>query len=151
MYNEGEFIPFRFTESPLRGPILPRADSRVFKDDEQKVHLEFTLKKAAMIEGFVKKPDGSLDQSFGGGVMMILYTIFGGFEAAVWIGVLQSIVLLAGPIICIIVLLSLVPGGLGMMLTVGAEHGKFSLGSFSPAVGTPTFWVVLVMGLAINL
>src|SRR5262245_43208785 len=30
------------------------------------------------------------------GALMILYTIFGGIEAAVWIGVLQSVVLLAG-------------------------------------------------------
>ena len=85
------------------------------------------------------------------GAMMILYTIFGGIEAAVWIGVLQSIVLLAGPIICIIVLLSLVPGGIGAVIAGGAEAGKFSLGSFGPSLEDPTFWVVLMMGLAINL
>ena len=85
------------------------------------------------------------------GTLMILYTIFGGIEAAVWIGVLQSIVLLAGPIVCILVLLSLVPGGLGEVISTGAQQGKFNLGSLSPSVAQPTVWVVLAMGLVINL
>src|SRR5687767_4695098 len=41
------------------------------------------------------------------GAMMVLYTVFGGIRAAVWIGVLQSVVLLAGPVICLIALVRL--------------------------------------------
>ena len=85
------------------------------------------------------------------GGMMILYTVFGGIRAAVWVGVVQAVVLLAGPVICLVALLALVPGGLGGVLDVARGAGKFSLGSFGPSLAEPTFWVVLVYGLAINL
>ena len=85
------------------------------------------------------------------GSMMILYTIFGGIESAVWIGVLQSVVLLVGPLICVIVLLSMIPGGIATVISEGVAAEKFSLGSLSLSLSQPTFWVVLMMGLSINL
>ncbi|MCI0675017.1 MAG: hypothetical protein L0Y42_04490 [Phycisphaerales bacterium] len=68
-----------------------------------------------------------------------------------WIGVLQSVVLLIGPLICLIVLLSMVPGGIGAVMSEGAAAHKFSLGSVRLTLSQPTFWVVLLMGLTINL
>jgi solute:Na+ symporter, SSS family len=85
------------------------------------------------------------------GALMILYTVFGGIRAAVWVGVVQSIVLLAGPIICLVWIAKLVPGGMPAILDVGWHAGKFSLGSFGASLAEPTFWVVLIYGLAINL
>jgi SSS family solute:Na+ symporter len=85
------------------------------------------------------------------GAMMILYTVFGGIRAAVWIGVIQSAVLLVAPLICLVAILMLVPGGFAGVFEVARESGKFSLGSFSASVSMPTFWVTLMMGLAINL
>jgi solute:Na+ symporter, SSS family len=85
------------------------------------------------------------------GTLMIVCTIFGGIEAVVWIGVLQSIVLILGPVICLVVLLGLIPGGLTELITTASAANKFSLGSVSLSLTGPTFWVVLMYGLAINL
>ena len=46
------------------------------------------------------------------GTLMIVCTLFGGIEAVVWIGVVQSLVLIVGPVICVAALLLQVPGGL---------------------------------------
>lgn len=85
------------------------------------------------------------------GTLMIVCTIFGGMEAVVWIGVVQSLVLIAGPVICLAALLLQVPGGLGGIFETATAANKFSLGSFSPRLDEATFWVVLIYGLAINL
>jgi SSS family solute:Na+ symporter len=85
------------------------------------------------------------------GGIMILNTMFSGIKAAVWIGVMQSIVLLSGPIICLIAVLALVPGGFGAVVESATQADKFSLGSFGASLTQPTFWVTLLMGLSINL
>ena len=84
------------------------------------------------------------------GTLITVYTLCGGIRAVVWVGVLQSMVLLAGPIICILVLLSKTPGGLAGIIETGAAHGKFNLGSFGTSLAEPTFWVVFIYGLVIN-
>ena len=85
------------------------------------------------------------------GALMVVYTLLGGIKATVWIGVVQSIVLLAGPALCLIFLLINVPGGMGQIVRDGAGAGKFSLGSFGASLSTSTFWVVFAYGLVINL
>ncbi len=62
------------------------------------------------------------------GTVMILYSIFGGIEAVVWIGVVQSAILLLGPLICIASLLASVPGGFAAIMEEGVAGGKFALG-----------------------
>jgi SSS family solute:Na+ symporter len=84
------------------------------------------------------------------GTLMTVYTLCGGIRAVVWVGVLQSFVLLAGPAICILVLVSKAPGGLAGIIETGAAEGKFSLGSFGASLAEPTFWVVFIYGLVIN-
>jgi SSS family solute:Na+ symporter len=84
------------------------------------------------------------------GTLITVYTLCGGIRAVVWVGVLQSIVLLAGPIVCIVVLMSKAPGGLAGIIETGAAEGKFSLGSFGTSLAEPTFWVVFIYGLVIN-
>src|SRR5687767_13751359 len=85
------------------------------------------------------------------GTLMVLYSIFGGIQAVVWVGAVQSAVLVAGPVVCVIVLLGLVPGGVGGVFETAGAAGKFSLGSFAPDLTASTFWVVLIYGLTINL
>jgi SSS family solute:Na+ symporter len=84
------------------------------------------------------------------GALITVYTLCGGMRAVVWVGVLQSFVLLAGPAICILVLMSKAPGGLSGIIETGAGEGKFSLGSFGTSLAEPTFWVVFIYGLVIN-
>jgi SSS family solute:Na+ symporter len=85
------------------------------------------------------------------GTIMIIYSIFGGIEAVVWIGVVQSVVLLLGPFVCIVAILALIPGGVASVVDTAAEFNKFSFGSMSLTLDEPTFWVVLMYGLTINL
>lgn len=89
------------------------------------------------------------------GVLVTIYTLLGGIEAVIWTDVAQSVVLMAGAILCAVMLLTGMPGGPGRLFQVAIEHGKFSLGSFSLSPGSltlpdPTFWIVLVYGLFIN-
>jgi SSS family solute:Na+ symporter len=65
--------------------------------------------------------------------------------------VVQSLVLVLGPIICVTALLMQVPGGLAGIWQSALADDKLSLGSFSFQVDRSTFWVVLVYGLTINL
>jgi SSS family solute:Na+ symporter len=85
------------------------------------------------------------------GVAVILYTLVGGMEAVVWTDVIQSIVLIAGAVVCVVVLLSGMPEGPSQLFRIACENDKFSLGSFGSSVGQETFWVVLLYGLTINL
>jgi SSS family solute:Na+ symporter len=95
------------------------------------------------------------------GVVMTFYTLAGGIQAVVWTGVLQSVVLIAGPLICVTALLVQTPGGLSEIVRTGIAEQKFGLGEWRFAsVGdfaaslthaTPTLWVVFIYGLVINI
>jgi SSS family solute:Na+ symporter len=85
------------------------------------------------------------------GALMTAYTMAGGIKAVVWLGVLQSAVLVAGTATCLLAVISKTPGGVAGIVALGVENDKFSLGSFGPSLLAPTFWVVFAYGLTINL
>ncbi len=90
------------------------------------------------------------------GVLVTIYTLLGGIEAVIWTDVVQSVVLIAGALLCVGLLLVEMPGGPQQLIDVASENGKFGLGSFSLSPATllhsnPTFWIVLVYGVFINL
>lgn len=85
------------------------------------------------------------------GVAIMVYPLVGGTEAVIWTGVVQAVVLVGGALACVAVLLLKMPGGAGEIFTVAAAHDKFSLGSFGASLAAPTFWVVLIYGVVINL
>ncbi len=85
------------------------------------------------------------------GGLVVVYTLLGGIEAVIWTDVVQSIILIGGALACAAAILLGMPEGPGQTFRIAAEHGKFGLGSFALALDEPTFWVVLVYGLAINL
>jgi SSS family solute:Na+ symporter len=87
----------------------------------------------------------------GVGAVMTLYTLFGGIEAAVLTGVVQSAVLLAGTAAVLFGVLAAAPSGATNVAAFGWEQGKFSLGSLSLDASQSTLWVVLLYGLTINL
>jgi solute:Na+ symporter, SSS family len=84
------------------------------------------------------------------GTLMTVYTMLGGMEAVIWVGTVNSIVLLLGPLICIVALLLAMPGGAAQIVQVAAEHDKFSLGSFGSSLSESTIWVVFLYGIFIN-
>jgi SSS family solute:Na+ symporter len=85
------------------------------------------------------------------GALMTIYTMAGGIKAVVWIGALQSLVLVAGTAACILAVVWKIPGGVEEIARTGMEFDKFSLGSFGGSLTTPTFWVIFAYGLVINL
>lgn len=85
------------------------------------------------------------------GVLVTIYTLLGGIEAVIWTDVVQSIVLTVGVLISAAVLLFNMPAGPSQLFEIAGKHDKFSLGEFGYWLDQPTFWVVLVYGLFINL
>jgi SSS family solute:Na+ symporter len=83
--------------------------------------------------------------------LMTTYTMVGGMRAVVWTGVLQSVVLVAGTALCIVVVLLKTPGGLPAIIESGAAQHKFSLGRFDASLTGPTFWVLFLFGLFTHL
>ena len=85
------------------------------------------------------------------GVLVTVYTLIGGIEAVIWTDVVQSVVLALGIFLCLGLIFSGMPGGPGQVFEIAGTAQKFSLGSFGASLSQPTFWVVLVFGLFINL
>jgi SSS family solute:Na+ symporter len=56
-----------------------------------------------------------------------------------------------GAVTCAVLMVTSLPQGPGQLFQIAAEHNKFSLGSFGPSLAEPTFWVVLIYGVVINL
>ena len=90
------------------------------------------------------------------GLLVTIYTLLGGIEAVIWTDVAQSVVLIAGAFLCAGIVLREMPEGPGQLFEVANASDKFSLGSFSLRPETlmmaePTFWMVLLYGVFINL
>lgn len=85
------------------------------------------------------------------GASVIAYTMLGGIVAVMWSDAVQAAVLMAGAVLCLVLLVAGLPGGAGEGWAVAQEAGKFSLGSFGASLAEPTFWVVLAYGFVINL
>lgn len=85
------------------------------------------------------------------GISIMLYSAVGGLQAVAWTDAVQAIVLVAGALVSAGVLLFSMPDGPSQLFTLAREHHKFSLGSLSLALDQPTFWVVLIYGIMINL
>ncbi|MDR0712028.1 MAG: sodium/solute symporter [Prevotellaceae bacterium] len=85
------------------------------------------------------------------GVAVILYAMLGGITAVLWTDAIQGIILIAGALTCAAVLTFSMPDGPAQLFEIASAHHKFSLGSFGASLAEPTFWVVLVYGVFINL
>jgi solute:Na+ symporter, SSS family len=85
------------------------------------------------------------------GFCVTFYAFIGGITAVIWTDAIQAIVLMAGALLCLIIMLFQIPGGASAVIETGMAAEKFSLGDFGPSLMAPTFWVVLLYGIAINL
>ncbi len=85
------------------------------------------------------------------GFTIMAYSMLGGLQAVVWTDAIQGILLICGALLTVCFILFRMPEGPGQIFEIAADHGKFSLGSFSLDLSSSTFWVVLVYGLFINL
>ncbi len=85
------------------------------------------------------------------GVSVTLYSLVGGLVAVIWSDAIQAVVLMAGALVCLVLMLLRMPEGVGQMFDLAAEHDKFSLGGFGLSLTERTFWIVLIYGVFINL
>lgn len=85
------------------------------------------------------------------GIATTVYSMMGGISAVVWTDALQSLILIAGTLLCVAVIGFALPD-LPSSFSAAFEAGKFSLGSFSFSDwGDETFWVIFVYAMFINL
>jgi SSS family transporter len=81
------------------------------------------------------------------GIVMIIFTFYGGMEAVVWIEVVQLGIYIVGALAAAIVLAQKIPGGAAAAIALGQAHGKFQLFDFAfDATKTFTFWAGVVGG-----
>lgn len=85
------------------------------------------------------------------GISIMIYSVLGGIQAVLWTDAIQGIILIAGAVVCSVLLLFSMPEGPGQLFQIASLHDKFSLGSFKPDFTTSTFWVVFIYGIFINL
>jgi solute:Na+ symporter, SSS family len=82
------------------------------------------------------------------GLVMILFTLWGGMEAVIWIEVAQLGIYIAGALAAAVVIAGKIPGGLPAAWELGARFGKLRLFDFSLAGqgSFTTFWAGLIGG-----
>lgn len=81
------------------------------------------------------------------GVVMIVFTFFGGMEAVIWIEVVQLVIYIGGAIAAAAVLISNIDGGFSGAVAIGEQFNKFSLFDFNlDFTKTYTFWGGLLGG-----
>ncbi|MGQ0543279.1 MAG: sodium:solute symporter [Blastocatellia bacterium] len=61
------------------------------------------------------------------GIVMIVFTFYGGMEAVIWIEVVQLVIYVGGAIAAAVVLISSIDGGISGAIEIGRQYGKFSL------------------------
>ena len=85
------------------------------------------------------------------GLLALIYTLMGGIAAVVWTDAVQGIILIVAAIACALILTFSMPEGPRQLFEIASANDKFSLGGLGLSLGEPTFWVVLIYGLFINL
>ena len=61
------------------------------------------------------------------GAVSVVWTWLGGINSVVWTDVVQFVILFAGGVVALVAVVLAVPGGIGEIVRVGAEAGKFAV------------------------
>lgn len=81
------------------------------------------------------------------GIIMIIFTFYGGMEAVIWVEVVQLGIYIGGAIAAAVVILNRVDGGMAQVLEVGNQFNKFQVFDFAlDFTKTYTFWGGLIGG-----
>lgn len=81
------------------------------------------------------------------GIVMIVFTFYGGMEAVIWIEVVQLVIYIGGAVAAAVVLIQNIDGGISGAIDVGRQFQKFQLFDFSlDFAKTYTFWGGLLGG-----
>ncbi len=74
------------------------------------------------------------------GVLVALYTIVGGIDAVIWTDVLQTVVLVLGGIVILIIIVAEMPGGLAHIFQIAAADNKFAIAELRNGQLNPVTW-----------
>ncbi len=86
------------------------------------------------------------------GALVTAYTIMGGLEAVIWTDVVQTVVLLLGGIVTLVIVALSVPGGATEVMSAAAAAGKFDMAvSWDFDLARDTVWVLALHGLMNNI
>lgn len=80
------------------------------------------------------------------GVVICFYTVVGGIEGVIWTDVIQAFMLWIGGVVCLLLIVIKLPGGLGQVFEVGASNGKFFVGDMDFDLSRRTLWTMLMLG-----
>ncbi len=81
------------------------------------------------------------------GIVMIVFTFYGGMEAVIWVEVVQLVIYIGGAIAAAVVLIQNINGGFSGAVALGEQFGKFNLFDFGwDMTKTYTFWAGLFGG-----
>ncbi|CAN5565944.1 sodium:solute symporter [soil metagenome] len=81
------------------------------------------------------------------GLVMIVFTFFGGMEAVIWIEVVQLGIYIGGAIAAAVILIQNIDGGFSQAIAVGEQFNKFQIFDFTlDFTKTYTFWAGLFGG-----
>jgi solute:Na+ symporter, SSS family len=81
------------------------------------------------------------------GIVMIIFTFFGGMEAVIWVEVVQLAIYIGGAIAAAVVILNQIDGGMTRVLEIGSQFNKFQFLDFGlNFTKTYTFWGGLIGG-----
>lgn len=74
------------------------------------------------------------------GVFVSVYTVMGGIDAVIWTDVLQTVVLVAGGIMCLYVIIELLPNGFSDVFSIAGQHGKLAFAELRDGTLHPVSW-----------
>ena len=81
------------------------------------------------------------------GVVMIVFTFYGGMEAVIWVEVVQLVIYIGGAIAAAVVLLQNIDGGFATVVSIGEQYHKFGVFDFVwNSAKTYTFWAGILGG-----
>jgi len=81
------------------------------------------------------------------GVVMIVFTFYGGMEAVIWVEVVQLVIYIGGAIAAAVILIQHIDGGFSGALALGSQFNKFDLFDFGlDFTKTYTFWAGILGG-----
>ncbi|MDQ3490858.1 MAG: hypothetical protein M3449_07320, partial [Acidobacteriota bacterium] len=81
------------------------------------------------------------------GIVMIVFTFYGGIEAVIWVEVVQLVIYIGGAIAAAFVLLNNIEGGFAGALAIGEQFNKFNVFDFAwDSTKTYTFWAGIFGG-----
>lgn len=78
------------------------------------------------------------------GILSTLYTVVGGIEAVIWIEVAQAILLFGGALVCLVLAVAGLNGGVADFFHTGMADQKFSLGQADWGFTSSTLLVILI-------